>query len=157
MQTQDLTSVSHRARSLDASKIRVVAEHGMKMNDVLPLWFGEGAWPTPTPIVDAAITALQSGVHRYQPNNGSPALREQVCLYSNQLFGSTLTPERVTVTPSGMQGLMLSAQLLVTPGDRVVMLEPGWPNIVFIRVYTAMLSMRPRSYPSLMITIELCP
>jgi aspartate/methionine/tyrosine aminotransferase len=29
-----------------------------------------------------------------------------------------------------MQGLMLTAEFLVTPGDRVVAVEPGWPNII---------------------------
>ena len=65
-----LNSISYRARALEASKIREVAELGMKQDGVLPLWFGEGAWPTNSLIVDAAIAALKSGNHMYQPNNG---------------------------------------------------------------------------------------
>jgi hypothetical protein len=37
---------------LEASKIREVAELGMKQDGVLPLWFGEGAWPTNSLIVN---------------------------------------------------------------------------------------------------------
>ena len=37
-----LNSISYRARALEASKIREVAELGMKQDGVLPLWFGEG-------------------------------------------------------------------------------------------------------------------
>ena len=33
-----------------------------------------------------------------------------------------------------MQGLMLAAQSLVSPGDRVVTLVPGWPNIAAIKL-----------------------
>lgn len=122
-------SVSARARALEASKIRQVAEAGMKLGDIVPLWFGEGAWPTSQFIVDAAVASLQAGNHMYQPNNGSVALRDEICRYSNNLLGSTLTRDRITVTPSGMQGLMLTAEMLITPGDRVVVIEPSWPNI----------------------------
>lgn len=123
-------SIAARARALEASKIREVAEAGMKLGGVLPLWFGEGAWPTDARIVDAAVASLRAGNHMYQPNNGARALREEICRCSNGLFGCSLGPERVSVTPSGMQGLMLTAQILTSPGDRVVAVSPVWPNIV---------------------------
>jgi aspartate/methionine/tyrosine aminotransferase len=123
-------SISSRARALEASKIRVIAELGMHDPDVIPLYFGEGAWKTGPAIVDAAIASLKAGNHLYQPNNGAMKLRQAICTYSNDLLGSRLTPAQITVTPSGMQGLMLAAELLVTPGDRVVAIEPGWPNII---------------------------
>ncbi|WP_166418034.1 pyridoxal phosphate-dependent aminotransferase [Cochlodiniinecator piscidefendens] len=118
-----------RVQDLQASKIRTIAELGMGEKDVLPLWFGEGAWPTSPFIVEAAVAALQGGNHMYQPNNGAMALREEIARYSNNLFGSDLDVRRITVTPSGMQGLMLTAGLLTSPGDRVVAISPGWPNI----------------------------
>jgi len=106
-----------------------VAELGLGTEGLIPLWFGEGAWPTHPSIVEAAVAALRAGNHRYQPNNSARALRTALADYGNRLFGAGLTDERITVTPSGMQGIMLVAQLLVTPGDRVVTLSPGWPNI----------------------------
>ncbi len=124
-----MKTISARAQALEASLIRTVAEAGMTQGDVLPLWFGEGAWPTNSLIVEAAVASLQAGNHKYQPNNGAMNLRMALSAYSNNLLGCQLTPEQITVTPSGMQGLMLAAELLVTPGDRVVALEPGWPNI----------------------------
>lgn len=127
--TDALQHVSARARALEASQIRAVAEIGMKSPDVIPLWFGEGSWKTSDRIVDAAVQSLKEGNHFYQPNNGSPKLRQQICDYSNALLGCALTPDRITVTPSGLQGLMLTAQALASPGDRVVAVEPGWPNI----------------------------
>ncbi|MGB0846961.1 MAG: pyridoxal phosphate-dependent aminotransferase [Thiolinea sp.] len=124
-----VSSLASRAQLLEASGIREIAELGMKQGDVLPLWFGEGSWPTNTRIVEAAVASLRAGNHQYQPNNGSVKLRQAICSYSNNLLDSQLTPEQITVTPSGMQGLMLTAELLVSPGDKVVVLEPGWPNI----------------------------
>ena len=130
MSQKILDNLSQRATSLQASKIREIAELGMKQDDVLPLWFGEGVWPTSEAIVDAAVDSLNRGNHKYQPNNGATNLREQICHYSNHLLGSNLTTQRITITPSGMQGLMLCAQILASAGDKVVTIEPGWPNIV---------------------------
>ncbi len=101
----------------------------MKKGGVIPLWFGEGAWPTGELIVDAAIASLKAGNHMYQPNNGAPVLRDALAKYTNKLFGTKLIPSNITVTPSGMQGLMLTAEILVSPGDRVVVVDPAWPNI----------------------------
>lgn len=125
-----MNTLSERAQALEASLIREVAELGMRQGAVLPLWFGEGAWPTNPLIVNAAVASLQAGNHKYQPNNGAMNLRVALSDYSNGLLGCQLSPAQITVTPSGMQGLMLAAELLVTPGDRVVAIEPGWPNIV---------------------------
>ena len=124
-----LDGISLRARALEASRIREIAERGMRMPGAIALWFGEGAWPTPEPIVKAALASLVAGNHRYQPNNGASALRTEICAYANRLYGCSLAPERITVTQSGTHALALTAQLLVSPGDRVVAIEPGWPNI----------------------------
>lgn len=121
--------LSDRARALEASKIRAVAEIGMKKEGVIPLWFGEGAWPTGSLIVDAARAALKGGNHFYQPNNGAGSLRDSLVTYTNSLFGTKFERANITVTPSGMQGLMLVAEILTSPGDRVVVMEPAWPNI----------------------------
>jgi len=125
-----IDNLSTRASVLQGSKIRQVAEFGMKQGGVLPLWFGEGAWPTSAFIVDAAVASLKAGNHKYQPNNGAMNLRQEICRYSNDLLDCKLTHEQITVTPSGMQGLMLTAELLASPGDRVVTIEPSWPNIM---------------------------
>ncbi len=122
-------SLSQRVNALQPSKIREVAEAGMTMDGVIPLWFGEGAWPTSNAIVAAAVDSLQAGNHKYQPNNGAPSLRQAVCAYSAKQLDCQLSSDQVTVTPSGMQGLMLSAELLISHGDRVVIIEPVWPNI----------------------------
>lgn len=121
--------LSQRAQALEASKIREIAEIGMKQGGVIPLWFGEGAWPTSPLIVDAAIASLKAGNHLYQPNNGASNLRDALADYTNKLFGIGIAHENITITPSGMQGLMLVAEILTTPGDRVVLIEPSWPNI----------------------------
>ena len=49
-----MRQTSERAHHLQSSLIRDVAEKGMQMQDILPLWFGEGQWPTSQIAIEAA-------------------------------------------------------------------------------------------------------
>ena len=123
------TRLSHRSNTLEVSKIREIAELGLGQSNIIPLWFGEGAWPSAPNIVKAATAALEAGDHFYQPNSGKMSLREEVVRYTRRTYQAAIDLSRVTISASGMQGLALVAQAIISPGDRVVVLEPGWPNI----------------------------
>ena len=124
-----MQQTSERAHHLQSSLIRDVAEKGMQMQDILPLWFGEGQWPTSQIAIEAAQNALQAGDHFYQPNNGKPRLRSALAHYMNGLYGTSKTKQNIIVTASGMQGLALTALALIDSGDHVVCIDPVWPNL----------------------------
>lgn len=118
-------------QSLRASRIREVANAGMGRADVLPFWFGEPDEVTPEFIRDAAKLSLDAGETFYTQNFGLPALRETIAAYSSRLHRPTQA-STIALTSSGVSGLMLTAQLLLNPGDRVVIVTPLWPNLVEI-------------------------
>lgn len=118
-------------QSLRASRIREVANAGMGRTDVLPFWFGEPDEVTPEFIRDAAKQSLDAGETFYTQNFGLPALRETIAAYSSRLHRPT-EASTIALTSSGVSGLMLTAQLLLNPGDRVVIVTPLWPNLVEI-------------------------
>ena len=124
-----MQQTSSRAYHLRSSLIRENAEKGMLMEDIIPLWFGEGQWPTSQIAVAAANKALETGDHFYQPNSGKPPFRDALCSYMNGLYGTKKTRQNITVTASGMQGLALTALALMDVGDKVVCIEPVWPNL----------------------------
>jgi aspartate/methionine/tyrosine aminotransferase len=109
--------------------IREVADAGFGMQGIIPLWFGEGDLPTAGYIKDAASQALADNHVYYLPNSGLPDLREAIRDYTNRTYGLVLDRERITVTASGMQGIMLVMQALIDPGDEVVTVTPAWPNL----------------------------
>jgi aspartate/methionine/tyrosine aminotransferase len=128
-------------RQLNVSRIREVANAGMKRDDVVAFWFGEPDQVTPEFIRQAAIEALDAGETFYTENLGIPALREAIAHYVSGLHGSGLhgsglagaiAPANIAVTNSGMSALMITTQALVGPGDRVVIVTPVWPNLVEI-------------------------
>ncbi|MFK7854746.1 MAG: pyridoxal phosphate-dependent aminotransferase [Granulosicoccus sp.] len=127
-QHRGISTPSLRTQSLQPSQIRQIAEEGLQMDDVIPLWFGESAWASPTLCIEKTVEAIRNGDCYYQANSGKPELRDAICRYSSKRYKKSFDSRQMTVTASGMQGLALSAQALITPGDRVVTLGPSWPN-----------------------------
>jgi aspartate/methionine/tyrosine aminotransferase len=118
-------------QSLGASRIREVANAGMGRMDVLPFWFGEPDEVTPETIRLAAKNSIDLGETFYAHNLGLPVLRETIAHYVSQLHGTT-DVNHIAVSSSGVSALMLIAQLLFNPNDRVVAVTPLWPNLIEI-------------------------
>ena len=115
--------------ALDASLIGEVAKLGFGHPDVLPLWFGEGNEPTPGFICEAAASALRAGETFYTFELGIPPLREALAAYETGLYAKPVDAGRIAVTSSGMQGIFLTVQSIVDPGDNVLVVSPVWPNL----------------------------
>ena len=113
---------------LPGSKIREVANAGLGRSDVLSFWFGESDEPTPGFIRDAAIRSLNAGETFYAHNLGLPDLREALSRYIGSLH-RPVGADRIAVTSSGVNALMLAMQALAGPGDEVVAVVPVWPNL----------------------------
>lgn len=117
-------------QDLPAENIADLAVRARQIGDVIPLWYGEGDLVTPAFVRDAAKAALDEGQTFYIPDmRGLPALSAALSHYQSALHGVAVAPERSTVTPGGMQALLLALQLVLDPGRNVVFLEPQWPNI----------------------------
>ena len=123
-------------QQLRSSKIREVANAGMGKEDVIEFWFGEPDEVTPDFIRRAGIDALERGETFYTQNLGIPELRVSIGNYVSRLHrnhgSGQIATDNIAVTNSGMSALMLTAQALVGPGDRVVIIAPVWPNLVEI-------------------------
>ncbi len=116
--------------TLPTSPIGDVAALGRGDPDVIPLWFGEGDLTTPGFINEAAMAALKAGHTFYTWQRGIPELRQAIARYTSKLYGIDCNVDRITVTGSGMQAIVLTCQTVVGPGDNVAMVSPVWPNIV---------------------------
>lgn len=110
------------------SLIRAVANSALGRTDVIPLWFGEPDLPTPQFICDAAAAAMRSGQTKYTHSRGIPELRDTIARYMTGLYDVPVDAERITLSASGMNAIMLAMQALVGPGDNVVFTTPLWPN-----------------------------
>jgi len=117
------------AHDLQETGISEVAMTVFGDPDVVPLWFGEGDLVTPDFVKQAAERGLKAGETFYTWQRGLPELRAALSTYTERLYGIKCGPERISLTTGGMQAILLCCQLLLDPGDNIVIVSPIWPNI----------------------------
>jgi aspartate/methionine/tyrosine aminotransferase len=106
--------------------------------DIIHLEIGEPDFPTPEPILRAAMTALQGGDVHYTPALGLPALREAIARFYHERYGVKVSASRIAVTPGASGALLVTAGALLNPGDAILMADPGYPcNRHFARFVNA--------------------
>lgn len=102
--------------------------------DIVHMEVGEPDFPTAEPVLEAGIAALRAGHTGYTQACGLPVLRQAIADYYRLTSGIALDPSRVIVTPGASGALMLAMGLLVNPGERVLLPDPGYPcNRNFVR------------------------
>lgn len=107
---------------LEIAQQREAAGH-----DVIHLEVGEPDFPTPPQVIEAGQRALEEGRTRYTPAAGIMPLREAIAEHYREHFAATVSPERIIITPGASGALLLASQLLMGPGDRVLMADPNYP------------------------------
>jgi len=102
---------------------------------IIHMEVGEPDFVTPEPIVEAGMRALQQGKTHYTPASGEPMLREAISKYYQENFDITVPASRIIITPGASGALQLALSVLVDPGDKVAMADPGYPcnrNFVYL-------------------------
>lgn len=94
---------------------------------VIHMEIGEPDFDTPVPVAAAARRVLEGGSVPYTPAAGLPALREAIAGWYRSRYGVEVAPSRVLVTPGASGALLLATGVLLDPGDRVLMADPGYP------------------------------
>jgi aspartate/methionine/tyrosine aminotransferase len=86
---------------------------------------GDPDLPTPAHIVEAAKAALDRGETKYTAPAGLPELRTAIAGAIRRRWGVRYDPDtEVLVTDGTQQGIFVSLQCLVNPGDEVLIPEP---------------------------------
>ena len=117
-------TVLERAKALEAQGQKIVH-----------LEVGEPDFVTAPPILEAGRAALAQGYTAYTPAAGLPQLRERIAAHYLNTQGVVVAPERIFVTPGASGALSLVAQMLINPGDGVLMSDPGYPcNRNYVRL-----------------------
>lgn len=125
-----LSRLRPQIQDLTIDNIADLAARASAMTDVIPLWYGEGDLVTPDFIRDACKRALDGGETFYVPDmHGTAGLRAALSAYQTRLHGREIGPARTTVTPGGMQSVLLAMEMIAETGTNVVLLEPQWPNM----------------------------
>jgi len=122
--------LSARAQALQPSLTLAIAAKARQLRaegrDICSLSAGEPDFDTPAFIRQAAAAALEAGHTRYGPAAGEPALREAIAAKLSQENGVPTRAEQVLVTNGGKQALYNLFQVLLGPGDELLLPAPYW-------------------------------
>jgi aspartate aminotransferase len=123
-------TLSSRAEALQPSLTLAIAAKAKSLkadgHDICSLSAGEPDFETPAFIRQAAVDALIAGHTRYGPAAGEPALREAIAHKLSHENGVATGTDQVLVTNGGKQALYNLFQVLLQPGDELLLPAPYW-------------------------------
>lgn len=116
--------------SLPASQSLVISMKAADMQkqgrSVIKLSGGEPDFRTPQPIVDAAKKALDAGRTHYSLGIGNEDLRNRIARKMKEENGIPADFADIIITPGGKFALYMAMQVLLNPGDEVILVNPSW-------------------------------
>jgi aspartate/methionine/tyrosine aminotransferase len=122
--SQRVASIAESATLAVDAKYKALRAAG---EDVIGFGAGEPDFPTPAPIVEAAIEAARDEAsHHYTPTPGLPELREAIAVKTKRDSGYDVKASQVIVTNGGKHAVYNTFQALLDPGDEVLLPAPYW-------------------------------
>jgi len=115
-------SVSHRVYSNLEQRAR------SKNEALFPLHVGDTyREPIMAARAEAQRTSEHPGLHQYAPVRGEPELIDAFVAYVEKRHRDTLDRDRIQVMSGATAGLSIVCQVLLEPGDEVLLPSPFWP------------------------------
>lgn len=114
--------IMERAKELEASG-----------RDIIYLCLGEPDLPTPKPISQAAIRAIEAGSTTYTHSLGLPEIRQAIAEHYLQRYGVRVESTRILVSAGTSPLLLLLFSALLSEGDEIILADPGYacyPNFI---------------------------
>jgi aspartate aminotransferase len=94
--------------------------------DVIAMTAGEPDFQPPEHVLEAARDAIDQGLTKYTPAEGTFELREAVCGKFARENELDFTPEEIIVGTGGKQILYNGFMAVLNPGDEVIIIAPYW-------------------------------
>jgi aspartate aminotransferase len=121
---------NRRAAALEGSATLALDARAKQLRaqgvDVVNMAVGEPDFDAPAAVRAAAAARAAEGPVRYTPPAGAPELRAILAQHFSRTRGVDFTADEVVVTHSCKHALSSALQILVEPGDEVLLPAPVW-------------------------------
>lgn len=104
--------------------------------DVVDFGAGEPDFPTPDNIKQAAIRAIDGNFTKYTPAGGTQELKQALCDRHREDYGTDYAASECVVSVGGKHVIFNLAQVLLNPGDEVIIPVPYWVTYKDVVNYT---------------------
>ena len=139
-----MPELAAHVRDVPVNQIREITEAAWSTPGAIVLSIGEPGFALPRHILDAGIDCLDRDETNYTPNAGIPALREAFAARFREQQRVDIGAERVYVVDGAQQGLHFAMSLLLSPGDEILLPNPGYPTFAMT---SRLLHAVPVQYP----------
>ena len=144
--------LSDRINSLPVSQTLAMAAKARELRaegkDIIGLSLGEPDFNTPDFIKDAAIEAIHQNYNSYSPVDGYLELKEAICTKFKRDNNLNYQPNQIVVSTGAKQSIANIAQVLLNPGDEVLLPAPYWVS------YSAIATLCEAKYVEIPSSIE---
>ncbi len=144
--------LSDRINSLPVSQTLAMAAKTRELRaegkDIIGLSLGEPDFNTPDFIKDSAIEAVNQNYNSYSPVDGYVDLKEAVCTKFKRDNNLVYKPNQIVVSTGAKQSIANIAQVLLNPGDEVLLPAPYWVS------YSAIATLCEATYVEISSSIE---
>ena len=144
--------LSDRINSLPVSQTLAMAAKARELRaegkDIIGLSLGEPDFNTPDFIKDAAIEAINQNYNSYTPVDGYGELKEAICIKFKRDNDLDYKPSQIVVSTGAKQSIANVAQVLLNPGDEVLLPAPYWVS------YSAIATLCEATYVEIPSSIE---
>ena len=106
-----------------AAKARELKENGI---DIIGLSLGEPDFNTPDFIKNAAVKAIEDNYNSYTPVDGYLDLKKSICKKFKRDNGLNYNANQIVVSTGAKQSIANTIQVLINPGDDVLLVAPFW-------------------------------
>lgn len=125
-----MNPLSDRINSLSTSQTLAMAALARELKaqgkDIISLSLGEPDFNTPDFIKVAAKKAIDDNYSTYSPVDGYLDLKEAICRKFKRDNNLDYTPANIVVSTGAKQSLYNIAQVMINPGDEVILPAPYW-------------------------------
>jgi len=119
--------ISKRVSTIPFSGIRKFFELTQKSKDVISLGVGEPDFPTPDPIKNSGIRAIENNYTSYTSNYGLIELREAISKKLRKVNKIKVNPkDQILITTGTSEALDLVCRAILNPGDEVIVPDPSY-------------------------------
>lgn len=130
LETQVTSRLADRINALEESSTlamtKMARELAAQGHKVISLSVGEPDFKTPAHICEAGKKAIDDGFHGYSPVAGYPDLRKAIADKLKRDNNIEWKPENIVVSTGAKHSLANVIQVLVNPGDEVIIFAPYW-------------------------------
>jgi len=125
-----MKALSTAVANVSRSPIRAIFDAAAAVPDAISLALGQPDFSIPMHVAQSAADACFNEYTGYTSNAGIVELRQAICKKLARENDIHVGPENIIVTSGAMQSIHLSMSALLSPGDDILLPNPGYGNFV---------------------------